>query len=101
MSATKSTSGGLTGYRPRIEPTTGLKITCGADDERFAIKSQARLLILSINGNDDPLPGLVWSKSNDDGFFLLALQQVESDDWLNDENDIYWKFLHFGSDLPN
>ena len=97
MSATKSTSGGLTGYRPRIEPTTGLKISCGADDERFAIESQARRVLIS---KGDARPGQPWSRTCNDSSFLHALQQVESDDWLNDENDIYWKFLHIG-DEPN
>ena len=49
----------------------------------------------------DPFPGTPWSKSFNDSGFLLALQKVKHDEWLNDENRGCWQFLHVGSEEPN
>ena len=90
----------LTGYTPSIEPDESLRKVCGTNEEEFIIESQARRLLCHV-GDPDPRPGRAWSKPNNDPAFLLALQKVKPDEWMNDENKIYWEHLHIGSDLPS
>ena len=65
--------------------------------EEFVEHSRARWNLLSER---DYRPGKPWSKSRNDSTYLLALQNVKRDEWLNDGNIELWEFLHVG-DLPN
>ena len=90
----------LRGYTPRIEPDESLRKACCADEEEFVTVSQARRLLCNC-GNDDPMPGQVWSQVNSDPAFLLTLQKVKPDEWMNDENRFFWEYQHVGSEEPN
>ena len=91
----------LTGYTPRREAAINLRKVFDASElEIFAIKSQARHLLCDGDGGD-PMPGKVYSRACNDPGYLLTLQQIKPDEWANDENRIYWNYLHVGGNLPN
>ena len=91
----------LTGYTPRREADINLqKVFDVSEFEVFAIKSQRRHILCGGDGGD-PRPGIVWSRACNDPGYLLTLQQIKPDEWANDENRIFWNYLHIGSDLPN
>ena len=74
--------------------------TYASEFERFAIESQARHVLCQL-GKGDKRPGQPWSMGLNDSSFLNSLQQVKADEWMTDDNRIFWQFLHIGGELPN
>ena len=68
--------------------------------DEFIDEAQTRHLYFTLS-SDEPPPSMLFSKACNESWFLLALQNVPRDEWMNLENKLYWQYLHIGSEEPN